>query len=335
MKQANQFLEPSDTNANRTRGKTKCREDRGLALTKRQNIGYKLRREQRIQSLISRYKEVRGRVCLQKEIRMKRHPEKLSTPLMITFLCLGSLLIPALWIIVDNSSQLRSQCHGFHRVIITQANTPVGSNIVYDGNGRRPSRRIHFQRKKWDTCAVVGNSGILTNSSCREMIDSAQFVIRYGYLNGPRPFVESLHSYGKSLLLLPAFSFGFCTPLCLKAVYSIRDIESPIRPTYFNPEYLQSLALFWHSRGLHGVRLSTSLMMVSLALELCANVHLYGFWPFSNHPFELNAVNNHYYDDIKGTWGLHSVPDQFDLLLRLHSQGVLRLHLGNCRPGKN
>ncbi|KAF3832313.1 hypothetical protein F7725_025978, partial [Dissostichus mawsoni] len=46
--------------------------------------------------------EVRGRVCLQKEIGMKRHHEKLSISLMITVLCLGSLLTTALWIIVDN-----------------------------------------------------------------------------------------------------------------------------------------------------------------------------------------------------------------------------------------
>lgn len=35
-----------------------------------------------------------------------------------------------------------------------------------------------FSNKTWDTCAVVGNGGILNNSSCGKMIDSAQFVIR-------------------------------------------------------------------------------------------------------------------------------------------------------------
>ncbi|KAF3833604.1 hypothetical protein F7725_024808 [Dissostichus mawsoni] len=312
---------------------------------------------------------------MQKEIGMKRHHEKLSIPLMITALCLGSLLITALWIIVDNGSQLRSQCQGFDRAIITQANTPVGSNIVYSAESKRTLmvtpgifstfiKENPFPQKKWDTCAVVGNSGILTNSSCGEMIDSAQFVIRcnlpslgkgyekhvgtktdivtanptilvrkYGSLNGPRrPFVESLHIYGKSQLLLPAFAFGFCTALCLKAAYSISDIESPIRPTYFNPDYLRRLSNFWRSRGLHRGLPSTGLVMVNIALEHCANVHVYGFWPFSTHPFELNAVKNHYFDDKTGQWGMHSMPAEFNLLLQLHSQGVLRLHLGNCRP---
>ncbi|KAF3846058.1 hypothetical protein F7725_003136 [Dissostichus mawsoni] len=341
-------------------------------------------------------KKVRGRVCLQKETGMKRHPEKLSISLMITLLCLGSLLTTAFWIIVDNShlvpngppspkkiplgpltfakdavrerhsktwkkqednyrnlsSQLSSQCQGFDRAIITQANTPVGSNIVYAAENKKTLKvtpgifstfikENPFPKKKWDTCAVVGNSGILTNSSCGEMIDSAQFVIRCnlpslgkGYekhvgtktdlvwrTNGAtRPFVESLQSYGKSMMVLSPFSYAHTTPVCLRAVYSIRDFESPIQPMFFNPDYFRSLALFWRSRGLRRGLLSTGLVMVNIALEHCANVHLYGFWPFSNHPFELNAVNNHYYDDKKATWTVHFMPDEFDLLLRLHSQ---------------
>ncbi|KAI4822454.1 hypothetical protein KUCAC02_008005, partial [Chaenocephalus aceratus] len=80
----------------------------------------------------------------------------------------------------------------------------------------------------------------LTNSSCGKIIDSAQFVIRcnlpslgkglrkhvgtktdlvtanpsimlkkYGGLMGPRrPFVESLHSYGKSMMVLSPFTYA-------------------------------------------------------------------------------------------------------------------------------
>lgn len=275
------------------------------------------------------------------------------------------------------SSQLSSQCHGLDRAIITQANTPVGSKIVYDGDKKKTlkvtpelfstfAKEHPFPNKTWDTCAVVGNGGILTNSSCGDIIDSAQFVIRcnlpplgkryekhvgtktdivtanpsiflekYGALMGRRrPFVESLHSYGKSRLLLPAFSYGHNTPVCMRAVYSIEDFESPIQPIFFNPEYLQSLALFWRSRGLRAVRLSTGIIMASIALEHCANVHLYGFWPFGNHPHGLHALTNHYYDDRQTKTKFHSMPAEFDLLLQLHSQGVLKLHLGDCQPGE-
>ncbi|XP_063760241.1 alpha-2,8-sialyltransferase 8F [Eleginops maclovinus] len=272
------------------------------------------------------------------------------------------------------SSQLTSQCHGLDKAIITQANTPVGSKIVYDGDKKKTikvtpelfstfAKEHPFPNNTWDTCAVVGNGGILTNSSCGDIIDSAEFVIRcnlpplgkgyekhvgiktdivtanpsiflekYGALMGRRrPFVESLRSYGKSRLLLPAFSYGHNTAVCMRAVYSIEDFVSPIQPIFFNPEYLQSLALFWRSRGLRAVRLSTGIIMASIALEHCANVHLYGFWPFSNHPNGLHALTNHYYDDRQTKTKFHSMPAEFDLLLQLHSQGVLRLHLGDCQ----
>ncbi|XP_034052978.1 alpha-2,8-sialyltransferase 8F-like [Gymnodraco acuticeps] len=245
------------------------------------------------------------------------------------------------------SSQLKSQCQGFDRAIITQANTPVGSTIVYAREKNKKTLKVTpeifstfikenpFPKKKWETCAVVGNSGILANSSCGEMIDSAELVIRcnlpslgkgyerhvgtktdivtanpsilvkeYGDLMGPRrPFVESLHSYGKSMMVLSPFSYAGNTPVCLRAVYSIRDFESPIQPMFFNPDYFRSLKDFWSSRGLTRGLLSSGLLMVSIALEHCANVHLYGFWPFSNHPLELNAVKNHYYDDKKAVMG--------------------------------
>ncbi|KAK5855986.1 hypothetical protein PBY51_007614 [Eleginops maclovinus] len=164
------------------------------------------------------------------------------------------------------SSQLTSQCHGLDKAIITQANTPVGSKIVYDGDKKKTikvtpelfstfAKEHPFPNNTWDTCAVVGNGGILTNSSCGDIIDSAEFVIRcnlpplgkgyekhvgiktdivtanpsiflekYGALMGRRrPFVESLRSYGKSRLLLPAFSYGHNTAVCMRAVYSIED----------------------------------------------------------------------------------------------------------------
>ncbi|XP_035511211.1 alpha-2,8-sialyltransferase 8F-like [Morone saxatilis] len=273
-------------------------------------------------------------------------------------------------------SQLNSKCHGFDKAIISQANTPVGSKLVYDGEKKRTlqvtpeifstfAKERPFPNKTWDTCAVVGNGGILTNSSCGNTIDSAQFVIRcnlpplnngfekhvgiktdlvtanpsilvekYGALMGRRrPFVESLRSYGNSLLLLPAFSYGHNTPVSLRAFYTMEDFGSPNRPIFFNPEYLQKLALFWRSQGLRAVRLSTGIIMTSLALELCANVHLYGFWPFSNHPHGFHALTNHYYDDRQTKKKFHAMPAEFDLLLRLHTQGVLKLHLGECQPG--
>ncbi|XP_060882297.1 alpha-2,8-sialyltransferase 8E [Labrus mixtus] len=346
--------------------------------------------------------------------------------LVITLLCLGSLLTSVVWYLLDNNvdqrlpapqkksapktsdlckgckniikkvmqgysqawtkqedkckkfrSQLNSNCNGFDKAIITQANTPVGSNLVYDGEKKRSlqvspevfstfTKEHPFSNKTWDTCAVVGNGGILTDSSCGERIDSAQFVMRcnlpplgnsyekhvgvktdlvtanpsilmekYGSLmKRRRPFVESLQIYGNSLLLLPTFSYRQNTAVCLRATYSIEDFGSPMRPVYFNPEYLQRLTAFWRTQGLRSVRLSTGLIMASIALEVCENVHLYGFWPFSSHPYGLYNIMHHYYDNRESKKRIHSMPAEFELLLRLHSEGVLKLHLGDCQQGK-
>ncbi|XP_014901854.1 alpha-2,8-sialyltransferase 8F-like [Poecilia latipinna] len=275
-------------------------------------------------------------------------------------------------------SQLSTKCHGLEKATITQANTPVGTKLVYDGEKKRTLQvnpeifstffKGHpFPNKTWHTCAVVGNGGILVNSSCGKMIDSAEFVIRcnlpplsdgyekhvgiktdlvtanpsillekFGALMGRRrKFVESMTSYGNSLLLLPAFSYGRNTPVSLRAFYTLEDFESPVQPIFFNPGYLHNLALFWRSQGLRTIRLSTGIIMTSLALELCDNVQLYGFWPFDFHPYSFQTLTNHYYDDRKTKTKFHAMPDEFSHLLRLHSQGILKLHLGDCKAEPN
>ena len=143
--------------------------------------------------------------------------------------------------------------------------------------------------------------------------------------------MESMRCYNDSLMLLPAFSYSMNTAVSLRALYTIEDFESPIRPVFLNPEYLLNLHSFWRSKGLNK-RLSSGLMVASLALELCTNVHLYGFWPFDQHPLLHQPLNNHYYDNRKSKKKVHAMPAEFDYLLRLHEQGVLKIHLGECRP---
>ncbi|XP_061761621.1 alpha-2,8-sialyltransferase 8F-like [Nerophis ophidion] len=274
------------------------------------------------------------------------------------------------------TSKLSSLCR-VDKAIITQDNTPVGTKISFDGEKsdtlqiepeifRTFIKEHPFSNQMFNTCAVVGNGGILMDSGCGKMIDSAQFVIRcnlpplngeygkhvgvktdlvtanpsileerYGSLmNNRRGFADSLLSYGKSFILLPAFSVGDYTPLSLRVAYTVEDFASLARPVFFNPDYLRNLSRFWAGHGLKSPRLSTGIMMASMALGACSNVHLYGFWPFANHPHRLYALTNHYYDDRKVDTKFHAMPEEFDMLLKLHSQGVLRLHLGDCQSAE-
>ncbi|KAK7940071.1 hypothetical protein WMY93_003397 [Mugilogobius chulae] len=279
-----------------------------------------------------------------------------------------------------NHQELRSllinNCNGFQKAFVTQSNSPLGTTIAYDGEKRvrtvnedlfnKIPKNAHFSNKILDTCAVVGNGGILVNSSCGEAIDSAQFVIRcnlppinkdygkhvgkktnivtanptiiqkkYAGLRGyRRGFADDVSVYGESLLFLPAFSFAFCTGLSMSVLYSLEDFRSSVKPVFLNPEYLKSLDKFWRSQKLNPrVRISTGFMMVSLALEICNNVDVYGFWPFEYHPHNFQPCTNHYYDNQKaGTF--HAMPAEFAYLIKLHNEGVLKLHLGECQPQK-
>ncbi|XP_048859099.1 alpha-2,8-sialyltransferase 8F-like [Brienomyrus brachyistius] len=269
-------------------------------------------------------------------------------------------------------SELNSKCNGVVNAIVTQSNSPLGSNITYDSEKRITKvtpklfdtfvKDSPFVNKTFKTCSVVGNGGVLANSSCGEEIDSAQFVIRCnlapldkGYkrdvgnktnlvTSNPsilvkkfeslmelrRPFMERLGTFGDSLVLMPTFTYMRNTAVTLRVLYTVHDFQSPALPIFLNPEYIRNLAQFWETRGLKK-RLSTGIMMVSLALELCDEVNLYGFWPYPQHPRDCRSLTNHYYDDVKAK-SVHAMPVEFNRLLQLHTLGVIRLHLGDCSP---
>ncbi|XP_077393791.1 alpha-2,8-sialyltransferase 8E-like isoform X2 [Festucalex cinctus] len=221
-----------------------------------------------------------------------------------------------------------------------------------------------FSKTMYDNCSVVGNGGILIDSGCGETIDSAQFVIRcnlpplddvyakdvgvrtdlvtanldvferkYESLSGLGPqqkFVEAVQIYGKALMLLHTFSYRSCTQVSIRAARTLEDFNSPIRAISFNPNYVRNVSRFWDAKGLNNYQPTTGILMASLALELCSEVHLYGFWPFDKHP-DGHILTEHYYDDLKRL-PVHNMPIEFKLLSTLGKQGVLRLHLEACPP---
>lgn len=76
-------------------------------------------------------------------------------------------------------------------------------------------------------------------------------------------------------------------------------------------------------------RLSSGFMITSAAVELCENVKLYGFWPFSKNIEEV-PISHHYYDNQLPKPGFHAMPKEYNQILKLHGKGILKLQFGQC-----
>uniref|UniRef100_A0A8C6UVP7 ST8 alpha-N-acetyl-neuraminide alpha-2,8-sialyltransferase 6 n=1 Tax=Neogobius melanostomus TaxID=47308 RepID=A0A8C6UVP7_9GOBI len=155
---------------------------------------------------------------------------------------------------------------------------------------------------------------------------------KFGSLTGRRrAFVDYVSIYGDAFLFLPGFTTSFGTTMSMNALYTLEDFRSSVKAVFMNPDYLRSLDKYWRAQGVKpGSRLSTGFMMLSLALEICNNVDVYGFWPFDNHPYGFQSLTHHYYDNYKPDRNPHAMPAEFAHLIKLHNQGVLKLHVGEC-----
>ncbi|XP_069048258.1 alpha-N-acetylneuraminide alpha-2,8-sialyltransferase [Lepisosteus oculatus] len=210
-------------------------------------------------------------------------------------------------------------------------------------------------------CSVVGNGGILKHSGCGKEIDRADFIMRcnlpplsedyredvgtkthlvtanpsiiekrfQNLLWSRKKFVESVKVYGSSYIYMPAFSMKPGTDPSFRAYHALSDIGANQTVVFANPDFLKNVGKFWKSRGIHAKRLSTGLFLVSLALGLCDEVTIYGFWPFS---VDLNErfISHHYYDNILPFSGFHAMPEEFLQLWVLHKTGTLRMRVGQC-----
>ncbi|XP_042328970.1 alpha-2,8-sialyltransferase 8F-like isoform X2 [Sceloporus undulatus] len=272
--------------------------------------------------------------------------------------------------IVSGMAQLGQCCNASFWLVVTKENTPLGSYITLDGAKNKKLRvetelldmlpeRSPFLDTSYRDCAVVGNGGILLNSSCGHEIDRADFVIRFNlapmnfsedvgtktslltinpsiietkfqYLLARRkPFADALYPYRDAFFLLPSFSFVGHSTLGYRALYTMEDFGLVQQALFLNPQYLRNLSNFWRT-GLQAHRLSSGFMLVSMALEFCERITLYGFWPFS-HDLDNKPIPHHYYDNRKPRPGIHAMPTEFSHYLSMYSQGVLRLRLGKCQ----
>nr|AAH34855.1 ST8 alpha-N-acetyl-neuraminide alpha-2,8-sialyltransferase 5 [Mus musculus] len=222
-------------------------------------------------------------------------------------------------------------------------------------------KEMPYYRSQFKKCAVVGNGGILKNSGCGKEINSADFVFRCNLppISGiyttdagektdvvtvnpsiiidrfhklekwRRPFFSVLQRYENASVLLPAFYNVRNTLVSFRVKYMLDDFQSRQPVYFFHPQYLSSVSRYWLSLGVRARRISTGLILVTAALELCEEVHLFGFWAFPMNPSGF-FITHHYYDNVKPKPGFHAMPSEIFTFLRMHSRGILRVHTGTC-----
>ncbi|XP_077593548.1 alpha-2,8-sialyltransferase 8E isoform X2 [Stigmatopora nigra] len=218
-----------------------------------------------------------------------------------------------------------------------------------------------YSKSQFKKCAVIGNGGIIKNSNCGKEIDSADFVFR---CNIPpisekytadvgtktdlvtvnpsiiigrfqklekwrRPFYDVLQNYENSSVVLPAFYNTRNTDVSFRVKYMLDDFDSRRAVFFFHPQYLHNVERFWAVQGVRAKRLSSGLMLVTAALEMCEEVHLYGFWAFPMNPSGI-FITHHYYDNVKPVPGFHAMPHEIFNFIHMHARGIVRVHTGPC-----
>uniref|UniRef100_A0A671QUK4 ST8 alpha-N-acetyl-neuraminide alpha-2,8-sialyltransferase 7.1 n=1 Tax=Sinocyclocheilus anshuiensis TaxID=1608454 RepID=A0A671QUK4_9TELE len=230
-----------------------------------------------------------------------------------------------------------SVCVSTGSLFLTKRNTAVNQAIHYETSATKTYKMnaaIHSMLPEvfFSLCfrfnlASINDSDVGLKT---DLITINPSQIRFKNLEqNPDPLVERVSVYGNASLAIPAFAYTFCTGQSIKTLKVLHPIRPQQPVAFFSPIYLRTLDRFWKGRGLKSIRLSTGFMLINTALELCEDVHVYGFWPFDTDLQDI-PVPYHYYDQMKPHRYMHKMPEEFVRLLQLHSQGALTLHLQPC-----
>ncbi|XP_006812616.1 alpha-N-acetylneuraminide alpha-2,8-sialyltransferase-like [Saccoglossus kowalevskii] len=256
--------------------------------------------------------------------------------------------------------------------LLTQENTHVGkkyynSYFQYSVTIKKsflnilPKTSPFSNKNLFETCAVVGNGGILKNSNCGKEIDGHDFVIRTNLqeirkfaddagsktnLTTITPSTRSLidkHSrldvlktinvladYNGYLMWIP-HSWKQHHNSTMEMAFEVAKLlqtNTSLRLLFADPQYSKQFRTYWKiGRKIF----SSGLTIVSIALDLCEDIHVYGFWPFPAN-VAGGAIPMHYSEDI--SWDsykkTHDYATEFKLLNKFDDLGIIQLHLDDC-----
>ncbi|XP_063961206.1 alpha-2,8-sialyltransferase 8F-like [Lytechinus pictus] len=219
-----------------------------------------------------------------------------------------------------------------------------------------------------NSCAVVGNSGILSGSRCGRVIDKHDFIIRANlapiedyttdvgqhsnltimnfetlfYLHNNltqtppdtfwhRTYVERLRYLNDSILWYSK------STLQRNSSFHLKDVVHVLKDYYHLPI---QLAYSWRPVSVekfHGLRhyATTGFNAVIIAKTFCNHVTLYGFYP-SNAAENGYHVNHHYYEDVEFDYvgSIHNFKQEFTKLKEFEEKGEITIVTDLCPGGR-
>ncbi|XP_078617544.1 alpha-2,8-sialyltransferase 8F-like [Branchiostoma floridae x Branchiostoma japonicum] len=167
-------------------------------------------------------------------------------------------------------------------------------NVTRDAFDRFP-KESPFKDRRFNTCSIVGNGGILKGSGCGEEVDASEFVFRcnmapmddeylkdigkktnlitinpgqfaYKYNSfaeqtkseNVETFVQDLSVYGDSYLWIPAFFSKNYVDLTFAAHQVLREIRHTRNQVIIpHPDFIKHAQGYWSKHGLGGNRATT------------------------------------------------------------------------------
>ncbi|CAH1240309.1 ST8SIA4 [Branchiostoma lanceolatum] len=215
-----------------------------------------------------------------------------------------------------------------------------------------------------NNCAIVGNSGILTDSLCGREIDSSDYVIRLnlaptrgyekdvGYKTNLTILNKSLMRkvkaslaldyekdlYSKRLRLLNGTAFCFPKEGDKIALFGdfflsvmANNLIITMKHYPYNLEHLATSIMRRMLRQAEFRQPTTGMIAVVMATTFCSRINLYGYYPFPKD--ETNqTIPYHYFYDVKKAKPdkRHNFLTEFRFHQLLHKDRVLRLVTRKC-----
>ncbi|XP_033105226.1 CMP-N-acetylneuraminate-poly-alpha-2,8-sialyltransferase-like [Anneissia japonica] len=219
----------------------------------------------------------------------------------------------------------------------------------------KPKKFLRF----YNTCAVLGNSGILRGSRCGKEIDSHDFVMRsnmaptIGFEDdvGVKTNLTTLNSNKATILENCLFRSKYkCRQVALdlmkefngsiiwfskygvvksSAYVSFTDtiLKQGLKTDVSYPAFgmPRRVGRFWNISSV-----SSGLILYTVAGAVCSKISMYGFFPFQETA-SGRPVPHHYYENVTFNYTKrHHMPDEYKLFLKLNRTGYIRFVTDKC-----